>query len=85
MSLLLLLLLLCLNTGDMLVYGVELIPLLLQTLEKSTLQPVTQVQQVMEAGAVVNLVAKLLTTDYSIPGMSDSNYSNGGGNSCSSS
>jgi len=55
-------------TGDTLIYGVDLIPLLIQTLEKSASQP-TQVQQVTEAGAVVNLISKLLTTDHSIPGM----------------
>jgi len=60
-----------LGAGDTLVYGLELIPLLLQTLDKCTSQPVMQVQQVTEAGAVVNLIAKLLTTDHSVPGMSE--------------
>ena len=58
------------DAGDTLVYGVELIPLLIQTLEKSASQP-TQVQQVTEAGAVVNLISKLLTTGHSIPGTCD--------------
>ena len=57
-------------TGDTLMEGVELIPLLIQTLEKAASQP-TQVQQVTEAGAVVNLIAKLLTADHNIPGMCD--------------
>jgi len=57
-------------TGDTLIEGVELIPLLIQTLEKAASQP-TQVQQVTEAGAVANLIAKLLTADHNIPGMCD--------------
>ena len=52
--------------GDTLIDGIELIPLLIQTLEKAASQT-SQVQQVTEAGAVANLIARLLTADHDIP------------------
>jgi len=59
----------CMTTtfnGDMLIEGMELIPLLIQMLDKAASQP-TQVQQVTEAAAVANLIAKLLVADHTIP------------------
>jgi len=56
-------------TGDTVSDGVLLIPLLIALLDKTiAAQPNPQVQQVNEAGAVANLVARLLTTDHGIPG-----------------
>jgi len=49
------------------VNGVELIPLLLQSLEKAASQP-SQPQLVAEAAALANVIAKLLTSDHNIPG-----------------
>jgi len=47
---------------------VELVPLLMQLLEKAASQP-SQVQQLTEAAALANVIAKLLTAHHSIPGM----------------
>jgi len=59
----------CRLTGDTLTAGVELIPLLIQTLEKATSQ-LTHVQHVNEAGAVANLITKLLMTHHDLTGIS---------------
>jgi len=55
--------------GDTLVNGVELIALLLQSLEKATSQPTQTPQLVTEAAALANVIAKLLTSDHNIHGM----------------
>jgi len=54
--------------GDTVMAGVELIPVLIHTVEKAISQS-SHVQQVTEAAAVANLIAKLLTTDHNVTGM----------------
>jgi len=48
--------------------GVALIPLLIQSLEKSSSQT-SHVQQLTEAAALASVIARLLTADHSIPGL----------------
>ena len=47
--------------------GLELIPQLIESLDKLVSQP-TQPQLVNEAAALTNLIAKLLTADHNLPG-----------------